>query len=219
MRVCIVGGGKVGYYLAKTLHDHGHTPMLIEETSSTCRQIADWLDMPVIHGDGTKPDVLETAGVEDCQALIAVTGRDEDNLVACQIAKKMFKVKKTVARVNNPRNVAMLRRLGVDIVVSGTDNIARIIEREVEARAIQQLLSLADGDISLTQVQVPENFPFAGQTLAEIRSVPDTIVVSVTHGDTVTIPYGDTRIYVGDKVMVLANNDAFRAFSKKWKLG
>ena len=145
MRVCIVGGGKVGYYLAKTLLEHGHTPVLIEDDPAMCRKVADSLDLTVVCGDGTFAEVQESADVAHCSAMVAVTGRDEDNLIVCQLAKQVFKVKRTVARVNNPKNAAVLKKLGVDIAVSATDNLTHLIEREVETAAIQPLLSLAGG--------------------------------------------------------------------------
>lgn len=218
MRVCIVGGGKLGYYLAQTLREHGYTPIIIEEDADTCGRIADGLDMTVIHGDGTKPEVLETAELEKCQSLVAVTGRDENNLIACQLAKQVFKVKRTVARVNNPKNAMVLKKLGVDIAVSATDNIARLIEREVETAAIRQLLSLAGGTAALTEVTVPEHFVYDGQTLAQLTIPQDVVVISVTRKDEFIIPRGSTEIRIGDKVLVLAKNDAFPNLAKAWKL-
>ena len=105
MRVCVVGGGKLGYYLSKTLREHGHIPVIIEDDENTCRQIADALDMSVIHGDGTKPEVLENAELSSCQALVAVTGRDENNLIACQLAKQVFHVKK-IEKLMNLKDIA-----------------------------------------------------------------------------------------------------------------
>ena len=218
MRICVVGGGKLGYYLSKTLREHGHVPVIIEENETTCRQIADALDMPVIHGDGTKPEVLENADLSGCQALVAVTGRDENNLIACQLAKQVFHVKKTVARVNNPKNASVLKILGVDIAVSSTDNIARLIEREIETAAIRQLLSLAGGTSALTEISVPENFGYNGQTLAQLTIPQDVVVISVTRGDEFIIPRGNTKICIGDRVLVLAKNNAFPALAKAWKL-
>lgn len=102
-------------------------------------------NLSVVCGDGTFAEVQESADVAHCSAMVAVTGRDEDNLIVCQLAKQVFKVKRTVARVNNPKNAAVLKKLGVDIAVSATDNLTHLIEREVETAAIQQLLSLAGG--------------------------------------------------------------------------
>ena len=218
MKVCIIGGGKLGYYLAKTLLEHGHQPVIIEENADACARIADALDMTVIHGDGTKPEVLESAVLDKCQALVAVTGRDENNLIACQLAKQVFGVKKTVARVNNPKNAMALKKLGVDIPVFSTDNIARLIEREVETAAIRQVLSLAGGTTALTEVTIPDHFAYNGQTLAQLTIPPDVVVISVTRGAEFIIPRGSTEICIGDKVLVLAKNDAFPKLGRAWKL-
>ncbi|MEG2021537.1 MAG: TrkA family potassium uptake protein [Oscillospiraceae bacterium] len=218
MRVCIVGGGKLGYYLAKTLLEHGHNPTIVEQDLAACEHTANSLDIPVIHGDGTTMLVLQSADVEGCQALVAVTGRDEDNLISCQLAKQVFKVKKTVARVNNPKNAEVLKSLGVDIAVSSTDNIARLIEREVETASIQQLLSLAGGTVSLTEIQIPPTFRYTGQTLAQLVIPPDVVIISVTRNGQFIIPRGTTQIISGDKVMVLAKDTAFHTLNTDWRI-
>ena len=210
MRVCIVGGGKVGYYLAKTLLEHGHTPVLIEDDPAMCRKVADSLDLTVVCGDGTFAEVQESADVAHCSAMVAVTGRDEDNLIVCQLAKQVFKVKRTVARVNNPKNAAVLKKLGVDIAVS--------IEREVETAAIQQLLSLAGGTASLTEVLIPQGFAHAGKTLAELVIPKDAVVISITRDGELIVPRGNTQILVNDKVVVLAKNTAFHELAQSWNL-
>lgn len=218
MRVCIVGGGKVGYYLAKTLLEHGHMPVLIEDDPAMCRRVADSLDLSVVCGDGTFAEVQESAGAAQCSAMVAVTGRDEDNLIICQIAKQVFHVKRTVARVNNPKNAAVLKKLGVDIAVSATDNLTHLIEREVETAAIQQLLSFAGGTASLTEVSITAKFPRVGKRLAELDIPQDAVVISVIRGGELIIPRGDTQILVDDRVVVLAKNTAFHELSTSWGL-
>ena len=218
MRVCIIGGGKLGFYLAKTLIEHGHSPTIIEREFSFGEHIANSLYIPVIHGDGTTVSVLQSADAAGCQSVVAVTGRDEDNLIICQLAKRVFKVKKTIARVNNPKNASVLKQLGVDIAVSSTDNIARLIEREVETASIQQLLSLAGGTVSLTEILIPANFRYSGQTLSELVIPPDVVVISVTRGEDFIIPRGSTQIMAGDKVVVLAKDTAFHTLNTDWRI-
>ncbi len=218
MRVCIVGGGNVGFYLAKALSENGYTPVLIDDDPALCRRVADTLDLTVVCGDGTLPEVQEGAGVAGCASLAAVTGRDEINLIACQVAKQVFKVRRTVARVTNPKNAAVLKALGVDTAVSATDHLAQLIEREVETAAIRQLLALAGGSASLTEVSVPEGFVHAGKTLAQIAVPKDVIIVSVTRAGELLIPRGDTRVLENDRLMVLAKNTAFHSLAKSWKL-
>ena len=132
MKVCIAGGGKVGMYLAQSLLAHRHKVTIIEPQEMLCRSLADSLDIPVICGDAISFDTMRTADVASCDAFVAVTGADEDNLVACQIAKREFGVNRTVARASNPKNRELLHTLGVDTVVCGTDNLSHILEREIE---------------------------------------------------------------------------------------
>ena len=140
MKVCIAGGGKVGMYLAQSLLAHRHKVTIIEPQEMLCRSLADSLDIPVICGDAISFDTMRTADVASCDAFVAVTGADENNLVACQIAKREFGVNRTVARASNPKNRELLHTLGVDTVVCGTDNLSHILEREIETDTIRQLL-------------------------------------------------------------------------------
>ena len=113
MKVCIAGGGKVGMYLAQSLLAHHHKVTIIEPQEMLCRTLADSLDIPVICGDAISFDTMRTADVASCDAFVAVTGADENNLVACQIAKREFGVNRTVARASNPKNRELLHTLGV----------------------------------------------------------------------------------------------------------
>lgn len=215
MKIIVVGGGKVGYYLTKTLLDHGHEPHLIEKARTTCTHIANELDVPVICGDGSTIDVLESAETRDADALIAVTGRDQDNLVACQLAKKLFNVTRTVARINNPKNAVVMKQLGVDIPVSSTDNIARLLEREVDTAAIKQLMAINRGEASLSEVQIPPNYMLEGIRLSELLLPEESIIVSISRDGRLIIPRGNTQIFSGDKVIVVCANSVVRELSKK----
>ncbi len=218
MQVCIVGGGKVGFYLAKTLLEHDHDPIVVEPNQEACERIANSLDIPVIVGDGTCAEVLEMAGCGNCNSLIAVTGQDENNLVACQLAKKVFKCKRTVARVNNPKNADVLKTLGVDITVSSTSNIVRILEREVETTAIRHLLNLAGGTASLVEICLPDGFRYEGRSLTEI-SIPENFnIVSVTRGNEFIIPRGATRLFSQDKLVCVCLDAALHTIVKDWRL-
>ncbi len=119
MRIVIVGGGKLAYYLIKTLRPYRHEISIIELQKEVCERIAtDFDEVNVFNGDGTSIRTLEEVGCQNADFYVAVTGKDENNLVGCQIAKKRFNVKLTVARVNNPKNIEMFNRMGVDRVYS-----------------------------------------------------------------------------------------------------
>lgn len=120
MNVIVIGGGKVGFYLCKTLLEHGHQPLIIEKNKRTCEYASTQLDIPTINADGSTIEALTAANASRSDAVIAVTGLDQDNLISCQLAKEIFHVPKTVARVNNPKNAAVMKKLGVDIPISST---------------------------------------------------------------------------------------------------
>jgi trk system potassium uptake protein len=126
--VIVVGGGTVGYYMSRDLVERGHEVTLIERDARR----ADWLETQlgsiVMRGDGCEVRFLASTGIERADAIIAVTADDEDNLVALQMAKRHFRVKKTIARVNNPYNVEIFKMLGVDEAVSATDVLLGALE-------------------------------------------------------------------------------------------
>lgn len=218
MIVIVVGGGKVGYYLVKTLLEHGHEPRMIEIDRDLCHRVANDLDIPVICGDGTTIQVLEEAGARAADALIGVTGQDENNLVACQVAKRSFGIKRTVARVNNPKNVKLMKALGVDNPISSTDNIARLLEREVDASPIKQLMSLNHGETTLSEIDLPPDFKHNGKKLAEIKMPEESVVVSITRGEQIIIPRGNTTLYSGDTIIIICKNSVLHALSRYFGL-
>ena len=205
MKVCIAGGGRVGRYLAQSLLANRHEIVIIEPVESQCRMLADTLDIPVICGDSISVDTLRT-------------GSDEDNLVACQIAKREFGVDRTVARASNPKNRELLHTLGVDTVVCGTDNLSHILEREIETDTIRQLLSLGGGTASLNEILLPENFLYAGKAIMDIPIPGDTILVSITRDTEFIIPHGSTILLPWDHILCLTRDDSLHELTEAWGL-
>lgn len=218
MNVLVIGGGKVGYYLALTLTEHGHHPTIIEKNKLSCEKLANELDIPIVHGDGTTIEALKSARIHKIDALISVSGRDQDNLIACQLAKKLFNIKKTVARVNNPKNAKAMRKLGVDHVMSATDSIARLIEREVDVRTIKQILSLNMGESTISEINIPQNYRLNGRTLSQLPLPEDSIVISISrNGDTI-IPRGNAQINSGDKILIMSKTTSLHKIQEILKL-
>ena len=218
MKVCIAGGGRVGRYLAQSLLANHHSIIIIEPIESQCRMLADTLDTPVICGSSISVDIQRTADVASCDAFVAVTGSDEDNLVACQIAKQEFGVNRTVARASNPKNRTLLHTLGVDTVVCGTDNLSHILEREIETDTIRQLLSLGGGTASLNEILLPENFKFAGQEIKDIPIPGNAILVSITRDTEFIIPHGNTVLLPWDHILCLTQDDTLHLLTEAWGL-
>lgn len=207
MNVIVIGGGKVGYYLVKTLIDHGHEPSLIEINKNVCRSLANSLDIPVICGDGTSISVLKNAYIQEADAIISVTGKDESNLICCQLAKKIFNTKKTISKVNNPKNAEVMEKLGVDIVISSTDHIANALQKELSTSTIRELISLKSNS-SISEIDIPNNFYLHGKKLNEIKIPDECIIISILRNDKVIIPRGNIKILSNDKIMILAKNSS-----------
>ena len=168
MRIVIVGGGKLGYHLATIMLDRKHDVRLIEKNKLRCMRLANELDVEVICGDGTEIETLEDAGTQNADCFIAVTGQDQDNLVASQLAKRQFKAIKVIARANDPRNMDALRILGADIVVSSTEIITNLIEQEVDIAEMHLLATLNKGRAGICTMTLPPDTALEGVTLKDV---------------------------------------------------
>ena len=157
MNIVIIGGGKLGYSLAINMLDRDFRVNVIEKNKVRAMNLANELDAEVVCGDGTELEVLMNAGVQEADCFIAVTGQDQDNLVACQLAKKRFHVPKVITRANDHRNLLALRNLGADIAVSSTEIITRAIEQEVDSAGMHLLASLNRGKAAICALTLPEN--------------------------------------------------------------
>lgn len=208
MKVIVVGAGKVGFYLAKTLLRHGHEPLVIEQDPAGCRRTADELGIPVTCGDGSMADTLRAAGAAGADAIVTATGADQTNLIACQTARRVFGVRRTLSRVNDPGNLGVMKQLGVDVPVSSTAILAQTLEREVDASSIQALISLNRGEVSISQFILPEDSPLAGQAVKDLRLPAECVLISVTRDGDLIIPRGPTTLRGGDKVLVLVREAA-----------
>lgn len=217
MNAIIIGGGKIGHHLTRILLEKGYRISVIEEDKEVCRQFANELDIPIIRGDGTVASILEEAGIEKADCVIAVTGRDEDNLVVCQMAKKLYNIKKTIAKVNNPKNEEPLRRLGVDIVLNSTEYITTQLEREIDSDRIKELLPLEDGKTSVYEIIPDDNFTGWNIPLMDME-IPHTIsiITIIRDNNEAIIPNGRAVIKKGDKLLILTKaknkNDVFKTF-------
>ena len=203
MYIIIVGAGKVGYFLAKRLCQNKHGVSIVEKDKTTCDEIAKELEVLVIRGDGCDPQILEQAGAARADVVAAVTGDDEDNLIICQLAKELFRVRRTVGRVNNPYNEHTFSELGVDIPMNSTEIIAKIIEEEVSFSDFVSLLSFKRGKLAIVRVDLPENSPVIDKQVKDIQWPENSVLLSVVRQDDVIVPRGDTVLRAGDDVIAL----------------
>jgi len=207
MKTIVVGGGKVGFYLIKTLMNRSLDVILVEKEEKSAFRISEELDLEVIHGDGTDPRILKEAGIESCEVIAAVTGNDEENLVICQIAKALFHVSKTLARVNNPKNIAMFRQLGVDKAICSTKVIADLIEYEVETDFLKIIQTFDLGEMVLAELIMFPTCSWASKQIKNMDIPPDCVIVSVSRNGDLIYPRGDTLILPGDKVLIVIDKN------------
>ena len=205
MNIVIIGGGKVGYYLSKTLLSYRHKIKVIELKRTLCEKIADELNIPVYNGDATKIDILKAAGATNADILIAVTGSDEENLIACELAKNNFQVRKTIARVNNPKNAKVFHKLGVDFAVSSTTLIADLIEEEVDYSGMKTLTNIKNNKIIISEIEIKKNSPVFNKRVRDIKIPKDCLLVSVIKNDEVLRPSENLVLLEGDSVIVISD--------------
>ena len=203
MYIVIVGGGKVGYYLAKELVEANHEVLVIEQNPAKCAEIAETLGEIVMRGDGCEAAIQERVGTGRADLLLAVTGDDEDNLVACQVARHVFNVPRTVARVNNPKNELIFRKLGIDSTVSATSAIMAHIEQELPSHPLIPLLTLRHG-FEIVEVKVPEESAVVGKAIKDVALPQQSIIWGVVDTDgNPKAPTADTVLHAGDEVVAV----------------
>jgi trk/ktr system potassium uptake protein len=201
----IMGGGRVGYYLGRTLLEEGHEIALVESNPEIYGMVSRQLDCPVIMGDGSMYSVLEKAGAKRCNVFVAVTNHDQDNLIGCEVAKLEFGVPKTIARVKNPQNEAIMQQLGVDVTVSSTAIISSLIGSELPVHKIRTLLSLRVGELEIMEYVLDGASPVVGHQLKELTMPPQCNIVTILRDGTAVVPRGDTSFQKGDMVLALAD--------------
>ncbi len=206
--VIIVGGGRVGYFLAKTLLENRIEVSIIESSKEIYELVSLQVDCPIILGDGSSTAVLEMAGARRANVFVAVTNHDHDNLIACQIAKQQFGVPKTIARVKNPKNEDVMQKLGVDITVSSTAIISSVIQSEMPHQRIRQVLDLHAGQLELIEYRLEARSPVVGKRLREIVFPADCNIVSIFRNGESVLPRGETLFAANDQVLALVKGPA-----------
>jgi trk system potassium uptake protein TrkA len=201
MRITLIGGGKVGSFLARELHKAGHIITVIEESRGHAEALSDGLKVLVLEGDGTDVNLLKTADTARADWVLAVTGLDEVNLVACQLALTLG-AGRVLARLNNPLNRPTFEALDIP-VVAVTDVMATLISREVEVAEFRHITLLGRGEVSVYEIDVPANFET--RPVAELRFPPGSLLVTVVSGDDVAVPTAATILKPGDQVTAVSS--------------
>lgn len=210
MYIIVVGAGTVGYALGIELQQLAdHEVVLVDRDRARTAELREELGEMAVHGDGTEVVFLESVGARRADVMIAVTGDDGTNLIACQVARHWFKVGRTIARVNHPRNERLFQALGIDSTVSATGAIMAQIEMDLPEHTLVPLMKLHDSGLQLVDLHVLDGSPAADRTVRDLSLPADTIISLVIHeGGQPEVPNGDTILRAGDEVIALISQEA-----------
>jgi len=206
MYIIIVGGGRVGYYLAQALLDEGHEVLIVEKNATVCEVITEQMGSICFRGDGCEAATLAEIGTGRADMFIAVTGDDPDNLVACQIAKHKFNVPRTIARIRNPQNEAIFKQLGIDVTVSATNIILEHIEEEVPTHPLTHLLTIRDKGLEIVEVKIPLDSTTVGKAVKELLLPEEsTLSLILRKQQKPIIPRASTIIQAEDRIIAVTS--------------
>jgi len=212
MFILIAGGGKLGASLATMLREAHHEVTVIEQDAGRIQQITEeHPDITVVHGDACEPVILETADISRADAIAAATGDDEDNLVVCLLGRREYDVNLTIARVNDPRNEWLFdKRFGVDVAISDTRTIARLLNDEIGLGHLVTLLSMLGEGLDLIRLTVGEQAKVVGSPLGEIGLPAEAKMIALLREGQVIIPQGATPLHAGDEILSIAPQDSIQ---------
>lgn len=203
MYVIVAGAGKVGVNLTRELLGQGHEVTLIENRRQRYQGIEQLLEHNILYGDASELWVLERAGIERAEMVIAVTGDDEDNILICQVAKEKYGISRIIARVNNPSNRSHFDLLGIKPVVSATELILRLLEHEVPHHNLVHLLDLEEEEIEIIEIRLDEKSPVVGRAVGDLDTPDNTLVISIIRDGRGMVPNASTVFQAGDDILAV----------------
>ncbi|MCG8482319.1 MAG: Trk system potassium transporter TrkA [Clostridia bacterium] len=215
--VMIMGGGKIGYYLAKKLSDFGISVKIIEVERERCKYLSENLDnVLIIHGDGTDLSVLEDENITSMDAFVALSGYDEENLLLSLMARQ-YGVKQVISKVSRQNYIEIIEKLGINVAINPVSIIASNILRFFQGRKLVAVSSLLQGQAEVIELIAHNKMGFLNQPIANINLPPGIIIGSIVRDRTVIIPTGGTEIKANDRVVLfchLSNMQELEKFIK-----
>ena len=203
MYVVLIGGGSVGEQVLRKLRQEGHEVLLIERNRDRAQQLIETFGSAVMRGDGCEVRVMAEAGLGRADVVAAITGDDEDNLVICQMAKRRYNVKRTIARVFDPRHQALFRKLGVDGVINSTHIIFSLIEQEIETGEVLPVGTLQQGDLEIVEAVITSRSPACGKAVGELQFGDGTNIIAIVRDGVQDVARPDSVLKPGDTVVAI----------------
>ena len=216
MFVVIAGGGRTGAQLARYLLDEGHQVHLIEDRKEVLARIHKELPTEVIFsGNPMNPVVLDDVGINDAHVFAATTTSDEVNLALCYYTREKYKVARTIARVNNPRNAWLFdEKLHVDVAINQAELLSRIIEEEMSLGDMMTLLQLRKGRYSLVEEKIPSGAKALGIQIKDMKFPDNCVIAAIIRSGEIIVPRGATTFEENDEVLAVTDDDGAKALSE-----
>jgi len=212
MYIIIVGGGRLGYNLLKALLNEGHEVLVLEKNAQICRTIVEEMGGVCYRGDGCEAATLAEVGTGRADMLVAVTGDDEDNLVSCQVAKHKHNVPRTIARIRNPQNSVLFKKLGVDVTVSTTDIILEAIEREVPTHPLTELMAIDEKGLVVVDVKITGESATVGKTVRDLSLPKESkLALIIPNEGSAHVPAANTVLNAGDQIIAVTSPESKEA--------
>lgn len=216
MFVIIAGGGRTGSQLALVLLAAGHQVLVVEHRREMLTRLHQELPTEAIYeGNPTNPTVLENAGIRNANVMAALTSEDTSNLALCFLAREMFDVRRTIARVNNPRNAWLFNgEFHVDVALNQANVFASLIQEEMSMGDMMTLLKLRRGRYSLVEEKVPPGAKAVGVALKDLGLPEECVIAAIIRDGKVTLPRGDTTFQKDDEVLAVTDPDGARRLAE-----
>ena len=205
-KILLIGGMEKAKVLGKSLVNKGFKVTIINKDYDDCMELARLKGVSVINGDGTKPCILDEAGVEECDFSICLSSKDEDNLTASEICKKKYNVPKTVSLLSDPSKKDLFYAMGIDSVVSATQTVTNIIEQQAFIDQMTNIIPIGTGQAQIMEVAVRKESPVEGKKIKEITFTKGAIIGCIMRGSKTIIPGGDTELLKNDVLVVIADS-------------
>ena len=214
MRLILIGDGKLAYFLGKKFVEEKHRVTIIDAYPNEAAEFSHQIKATVIVGDGTHPTILREAETEKADILLALTAHDEDNLVACQIAKQHYSVPRTVALVNDPAHQQFFEQMGITVAFSATQILANLIEKRADFADIANFLAVDEGQIGIAEIILDEDSPAVGKTLENLDLPKGALIGCIIRQDKAVVPRGWSNLEVGDRLILISQPEHYEQFLK-----
>ena len=202
MKIIVIGGGEIGSRLTRLLSENKHDVVLVEMVNELCQELADNLNAKVIHGDGTKPDVLEEAGIEDADALVVATGEDETNLLSCLVAREMSSLR-IITRATKEEYKKIFLKIGVNSIVSPETSTVDQLEAMITEPDVVDMALIHEGNLELIELEVEKKSKVMNKPITKIEFPKESLVVAIKRGEKFIIPEEEEKLMAGDKVVII----------------